>query len=132
MGGNPFFINTFVYQSAVHSFLRTWAGIEVVGEYFMLINPVMNNNLFSTEMGMPERGGNINNQGRFVETASCFQIDNTLKQCKRVGEKPRIRGTHGNSLTAYTGLTHFKGKDGQILATKPLKGLLPQLGKGKI
>ena len=127
MAGGPALLLADVEQNRVNALLRGRTRIEVVGKYFVaVVQTVVDNDLLALEMGVTERGCNVDDRARLV-ALGLLSVDKALKMCQREGEKCALLRADEHGAVAVFVAAGIERHQNELLRLEPFHGLLTQL-----
>ena len=130
VASRPILLLADVEQYGIHALLSGRAGIEVIGEHFVaVIQTVVHDDLFTLEVGMAERGRNVDDRTRLIALA-LLSVDKALqmRQCERE-ERALHRADQHRAITVNIAARVERHQD-QFLCFEPRHRLAAQVGKG--
>ena len=127
MAGGPALLLADVEQNRVNALLRGRTRIKVVGKYFVaVVQTVVDNDLLALEMGVTERGRNVDDGARLV-ALGLLSVDKTLKMCQREGEERALLRADEHRAVAVFVAAGIERHQNELLRLEPFHGLLTQL-----
>ena len=127
--GDPALLLADVEQHRVYALLGGRAGIQVVGKYFVaVVQAVVYNNLLALEVGMAERGRNVNDRARLIALA-LLGVDKALQVRQREREKRALLGAHEHRAVAIDIAARVERHQDQFLCLEPVHRFLTQVGE---
>jgi hypothetical protein len=124
---NPALALADVEQEAVNSFFCAGPGVKVVRQQFInIVKAVVDDNLLSVKMCMPERRGKIDHDFRLENPVIFIYICKILQIGKAGGKEPGVFRRDQSALIPVFIAAHHNRDDDQVLRFQPIECFPPE------
>ena len=117
-----------IEQHGEHALLRGGAGIQVIREHLVqLLAAAVNDDLLAVEMGVPERGRDVDDGARLVVVLYVKNADEALHVGEGEGEERGVHRADHKAVVAVVLAACAERQDDELLGGEPIHGLLTEL-----
>ncbi len=127
VAGGPAFLLADVEQNRVNALLRGRTRIEVIGKYLVaVVQTVVDNDLLALEMGVTERGRDVDDGARLIALA-LLCADEALKMREREREERALLRADEHRAVAVLVAAGIERHQDKLLRLEPFHGFVTQL-----